>query len=105
MQVEKNWTLNNNVEAENIALFRFNNVSGEWEELSATYTESDDTYYYYTSEVNSFSYFAISEKSVVGDGEEGTTDTAAGKFQWWWIVAAVVVIALIWWFTSRKKKF
>ena len=62
IQVEKDWISLENIARDDISLFQFNESSGKWNELVTNYTQEDDKYYYYQSEVNSFSYFYIGEK-------------------------------------------
>jgi len=62
IQVEKDWISLENIARDDISLFQFNESSNSWKELNTTYLEEDDKYYYYQSEVKSFSYFYIGEK-------------------------------------------
>lgn len=101
MQVEKSWMVANGLEIENMAMFKFNENNDIWDELDTAYVEADDEYYYYyDAEVDSFSYFAISEKVVVDDGagEDGEDEELEKKgLGWWWvaIIAGVIVIAYL----------
>lgn len=108
-KVEKSWITENSLDKDDLALFKFDEVAGEWGELSTIYSSEDDTYYYYTSEVTSFSYFAIGSKSLVG-GEEGAETTGGEEaitknLTWLWIViTAVVLIAIAVVVMMKKKK-
>ena len=106
IQVEKNWTSENNISEENVAVFKFDNSSEEWNELETIYTEADDDYYYYDVEVDSFSYFAIGEKVLVSEKEEEEALKEKG-LGWWWvaIIAGIIIIAyLIFSKVFRKRK-
>jgi len=78
IRVGKNWLTNNSVARDDISLFRYNEGSDSWEELTTTYKE-DDTYYdYYDVELTSFSYFAIASSKVGIVEDTGDTDTGDG---------------------------
>jgi PGF-pre-PGF domain-containing protein len=110
-QVEKTWVSNNTLEKENLALFKFNNASEKWNELATTYTEEDDTYYYYNVTLDSFSYFAIGEKAAEAGAEEeekGVEETLAeaaekaGNLIWLWIVIILVIVIFVGWRIKKK---
>ena len=63
LQVEKDWVEDNDLDTEKIFLFKYNESDDEWIEISTAYKDSDDDFYYYESILNSFSYFAIAEKT------------------------------------------
>ncbi len=93
IKVQKNWLLNNEIDKANMALFRFNEAAGTWDELSTVYQNEDDTYYYYDVELTSFSYFAIAEKVIGEPGEE--PEPTEENLLWLWIVIGIVVVAVI----------
>lgn len=111
-KVTKTWVAENGLDFNNLALFKFDETAKQWNEVATTYDSEDSTYYYYTSEVNSFSYFAIGEKSVVAPGGEagGTTTTggeipAASTMPWVWIViGAVVLVAVVVFLVMKKRR-
>lgn len=110
-KVNKSWVSGNNLDKDNLALFKFDETSGQWKELSTNYSSEDDTYYYYTTDLTSFSYFAIAEKSLVssGEGAEETpgdeTTATTGNLTWLWIViSAIVLVAIIAAVMAMKKK-
>ena len=70
-RVEKTWVSQNNLNKDNLVVSKFDNALSKWNELTTTYSEEDNSYYYYNVELDSFSYFAISEKSVLQDGDSG----------------------------------
>ena len=98
MQLEKSWMIANGFEIGNIAMFKFNKNSNKWDELNTIYVEADDDYYYYEAEVDSFSYFAISEKIILSEEEqeeereEGVLEERELK---WWEMVLIVLAALI----------
>lgn len=102
-KVDKSWVADNLKNPENVVVFKFNENSGKWEELSTTSAGEDDTYYYYEVEVNSFSYFAISEKSTILGGLGGTSGEEGG-LGWWWILIILVVVVVIY-LLGKKKIF
>lgn len=90
-KVEKEWVANNGMEKEDVAVFKFDeNSADKWNELATTYKEEDAGHYYYDVEVESFSYFAVSEKSLEPSEEPEKTNLL-----WLWIVIGVVVVAII----------
>jgi len=103
MQVEKSWMVANDLEVGNMAMFKFNENNNAWDELGTTYTEADNDYYYYEVELDSFSYFAISEKAVVSDVTE-EEEEGERNLTWLWILIAVVILAIVFWQIKIKKK-
>ena len=108
-RVEKSWVSNNGLEIEDIALFKFDEIGEEWNELATNYVGSEDNYYYYDAEVSSFSFFAIGEKVVV---EEDDVDATTGETEeeeeksslvWRWIVMGVLILIAIGWIKKKKK--
>lgn len=106
IKVEKSWISNNSLNVNNISLFKFDNTSKKWNELSTVYNGSDSTYDYFDVELTSFSYFAISEKAVVkkNETEESTIiqkllsnngKELKKKIGNNWIIAGIIVIILI----------
>ena len=63
--VEKGWLDDNDFGKENISLFQYDEDDEEWDDLDVVYKSEDTGKYYYTAEVDSFSYFAIAEKNYV----------------------------------------
>ncbi len=96
VQVEKSWVTDNVADMNDVAVFKFDESGSEWNELGTTYDSEDDTYYYYTVEVDSFSYFAIGEK-VVEEEAETTTGTTTGEKsnKIMWIVIAILLLAVL----------
>jgi len=109
IQVEKSWLSDNSLEKDNIALFKFDESAEEWNELITTYTEENETYYYYDIELSSFSYFTISEKEVTEAEEdtrlrEGITKTAekVKSLIWLWILIILVIVIFVAWRVKKR---
>ena len=101
-RVERSWAAGVELGKNDIAVFRYNEAASRWDELTTTSTGEDITYYYYEVELDEFSYFAISEKSVVTE-EESVLGVEKSKL-WLWILVAVAIIAIIVWQMKIKKK-
>ncbi|MFH1188717.1 MAG: PGF-pre-PGF domain-containing protein [bacterium] len=59
--VEKIWAEANSLEKNKIALFKFFPDESKWTQLNTVYNSADNNYYYYTSQLDSFSYFVVGE--------------------------------------------
>jgi len=108
MQVEKSWMVANGFEIDNMAMFKFNENSNKWDELDTAYVEADNDYYYYDAEVDSFSYFAISEKAVVdeddGVGEDGEGEIEKKGLGWWWVAVIAGAMIILYLISANKKE-
>lgn len=98
--VEKSWVDSQGIAKEDVSLYKYDEVADQWNELTTTYASEDATYYYYTSEVTSFSYFGIAPAStaVVSGGETPTptpTPEPTAIPLWVWIVIGAVILAAI----------
>ncbi|HJZ18586.1 MAG TPA: PGF-pre-PGF domain-containing protein, partial [Candidatus Nanoarchaeia archaeon] len=98
-KVEKTWASTNGVAKENVVVSKFDEASSQWNELATTYSSEDDTYYYYTTELSSFSYFAISEKAVEAEEDEGIGavfgEEGKGIPVWVWVVVGLIILAIV----------
>ncbi|MBI5803425.1 PGF-pre-PGF domain-containing protein [Candidatus Pacearchaeota archaeon] len=113
VKVEKTWVSDNNLNKEDVSVFKFDETNSVWNELTTSYVEEDDTYYYYDTEVSSFSYFTISEKSTVSEEEEETTTTSTtpeaeeqeekASNLWLWVIVVVIVALIIYAIMNRQK--
>lgn len=104
-KVNKSWVSDNNLDKSNLSLFKFNETSNAWMELPTIYSSEDSNYYYYTTNLTSFSYFAIGEKSLVNsNGTTAGTTSATTNLTWLWIVIGIVVLAAVAFVLIRKKK-
>lgn len=120
IKVEKSWMSNNNLAKDNITLFRFNENSKQWDELTTNYAEEDSDNYYYNVELISFSYFAIGEKKVAAaevtggavSGDEtggeaagaGGEEKGKGKSSWLvLVIIAILVIVVIFVLYNKNK--
>lgn len=103
IQVEKSWVSNKGITKEDITLFKYDETGKKWNELTTIFNSEDATYYYYTVELSSFSYFAIAAKEgvTVEEEEEETTTPPAEETKgampsyWIWIIIGVIVLAII----------
>tara|TARA_Y100000310_G_scaffold65417_1_gene60915 strand:- start:13028 stop:15034 length:2007 start_codon:yes stop_codon:yes gene_type:complete len=112
IKVEKSWLSDNSIEKENVVLSKFDETSEQWNELTTTYKNSDETYEYFDAELTSFSYFAISEKVVEEVVEEdkgiGTIlgekiSEEAKSLGWLWVVIVLLVALAVYVIFNRKK--
>ncbi len=109
IQVGKSWLSSNGLGVENVALFRFDDSAGQWNELPTTYTGSEGDDEIYEVELTSFSFFAISEKSVTTeDGEEVDGVVPPGEKEkrslaWLWVLIAVVVLVGLGWRIRARR--
>ncbi len=107
-KVEKSWASSNSVDKSKISVYKFDETSSKWNELTTTYASEDDTHYYYDVSLDSFSYFAVSERSLVpgegttATGEEVTEDGGGRSLTWLWILIVLVIVVLVW-MAVRKK--
>jgi PGF-pre-PGF domain-containing protein len=101
-RVGRAWATSVELGKNDIAVFRYNEAMSRWDELTTTSIGEDATYYYYEVELEGFSYFAISEKSVVSE-EESVLGVEESK-TWLWILVAIAIIAIIVWQMKIKKK-
>ena len=111
-RVNKTWLLDNGLAKEDVVVSKFNESNNEWNDLDTIYSESDDDYDYYIVNLNSFSYFAISAKSVVssGSGQDSTTTSSGGGsensqkngFNWVVFFIVLVVLAMVVLFGKNK---
>ncbi|MEX0932679.1 MAG: PGF-pre-PGF domain-containing protein [Candidatus Pacearchaeota archaeon] len=110
-RVEKSWAQNNNFDREDVDVFRFNEGSSSWEGIGASFLGEDNEYYFYNAVLNDFSYFVISEKSIVEEGIVEGTELDSGSeekrekrnLDWLWVLVVVLITALIF-LKVRKKK-
>jgi hypothetical protein len=102
-QVEKSWIENNSLQKENISVYRFNTSTEIWKELNTSFTEEDNSSYYYDVELTHFSYFAIGEKTIaeeempVGEEEKEIRTSNFLQENYWigLIIIGALIIALI----------
>ena len=110
-RVEKSWISSNGLNKDKISVFKFNENSKEWNELLTVYNSSDNTYDFFDVELTSFSFFAISEKTVVEEETEKKSvkevvgdigEEVKDNLKWWWVVI-IVLIVLVAVVMNRKK--
>ncbi len=100
-EVEKTWFLDNGLDKNDLAVFKFDEASETWNELETNFDSEDDNFYFYTIELDSFSFFVLGEKSkipIVSDIVDTVTEsydrakqTKNGLIIWWSIFAAIFV--------------
>ncbi len=103
IQVEKQWVSDNNLSSKNILIYKFNNNSELWNELNTIYESEDESYYYYNTVLDSFSFFAIAEKlsivemiaSDVTESYGGAGETIYGLIVWWLVFSILLVGILL----------
>ena len=105
--VEKTWIAENNLTKDGISLFRLDETSNKWNEIDTDYIAEDEDYYYYKTELDSFSIFSISEKAknVIQEiitqitksyGE--ASKTFLGLLVWWMLIfmlLTAIVLTLV----------
>ncbi len=118
-RVEKSWASGNSLDKDEIAVYKFNESAGKWNELQTTSSSEDSQHYYYDVEMNSFSYFVISGKSSAS--EEGTgfdklkewvSTLGEGKSMTWLLISialvifiVLIIIVLVWRLKERRAAF
>lgn len=86
-QVAKTWLTENELNDNDLALFRFGEKSRNWDRLDTNVLEGDESYSYYQIEATGFSYFAIAEKTGIFSGISGNLSL--------FIIIGVIVIVII----------
>lgn len=103
---EKSWVSSNGLDKDKISAYKFDEDSSKWNQLQTDYVSEDSEYYYYSTELDSFSYFALAEGSAINAGAE-TAEPDEGKTDsklWIWIVIIAVILVLGWYFTKKKRR-
>lgn len=114
-QVNKSWVIGKGFNKTDMALFKYDESANKWNELTTTFKEEDSNYYYYDTEVTSFSYFAIAPKEKPPIVEEVQQETSLGEQKeqgtfleklpvWAWIIIAVIILAILFFVFNLKKK-
>ncbi len=107
IQVEKSWVTSQNIDKTDVALFKYDETNNAWNALTTTYSSEDNTYYYYTVELSSFSYFAIASNKVAEIPPETTppAEQTPTSYLTWIIIGAVVLVIIgVGIFLNKKKK-
>ena len=102
----------NSIDRDNIAMFKFDETSEEWNELITIYVDEEGDYYNYDVELSSFSYFTISEKvvaeaeseekSIVDTIEKKIPEVVKENLKWLWITFGGVVLIVIGYFFGKN---
>ena len=94
--VSKDWLLTYDIETTN--LWKYNDNLNEWVSIGAEKSAEDNSYAYFESKPNAFSYFAITAEPVVAEklAPKEKFEEEIKKVAWWvWLIIAVIVIAAI----------
>ncbi len=109
VKVEKTWVSSEGLEKNDVLVFKFDESVEVWKELGTKYVEEDNTYYYYDVELDSFSFFAISAKTLTEKAGEVVGDVGGeiakeGRNKTLWIVLVVLAGLAVWFYFFRGKK-
>ena len=110
-RVDKFWVLNSGLEKDKVAVFKFDEVNNKWNEINTAYISEDNDFYYYAVELDSFSYFSISEKSVVSTEETETPSSTTteekekANLVWLWVLIIILILLGIGYAMKEKKFF
>ncbi|MEM2192365.1 MAG: PGF-pre-PGF domain-containing protein [Candidatus Hadarchaeales archaeon] len=91
-RVEREWLALHNIRENGVKLLKF---AGNWIEIPVTLENIAEGYVYYSSDIFSFSIFAI-----VGLPEEGSR----GEIHFAILITGILVVGVIYWFMVRPKK-
>ena len=101
-EVEKSWLTENNLNTNEVSVFKFDNSSNKWNELKTTFENEDNGNYIYSIEVDSFSFFAIAEKpSIISDIIDAVTDSYEEVSQsklglvLWWLIFMLLLVGIV----------
>ena len=89
-KVEKTWINNNKIDKETIKLIRYHD--SEWQNLSTTLNNENETYVYYTAESPGFSTFAVVGSKVVEKSESYVSKEISIP---WSIIFAFIISLII----------
>ncbi len=102
-EVDKTWVGNNNLEKNDVAVSKFDELNEKWNELDTKFDSEDDNFYYYTIVLDSFSFFAIGEK--IGVIKDIPSDSKSSSFLksirenvplWiWWMLVIILSVSII----------
>ena len=114
-QITKSWLYSNGISHMNISAFKFDEDILVWNELVTLISDEDDNFYYYDSNVTSFSYFALGVRTTqfsIQEQEEELESVPEEEVQkkslfWFWlllgfVIASVIVVSFI---LMKKNKF
>jgi len=110
-RVNKTWISQNLISKEGVSIYRFNEENKKWEEIKTDFQKEDSLYYYYLVNLDSFSYFAISEKEIIP--QENNASENVETFQkpleelntWWiWVLGVLILGGIIWLLINKRKK-
>ncbi len=108
-KVNKSWISENNISPAKISIYKLDNLTNnQWVALPTALNKTDSNFYYYQTNVNSFSYFAIGGQSVIVPYGNHQTNLSNNTLQikgpfnqnnlvWWQviIIAGVGIVLLV----------
>jgi len=108
LRVTKSWISSNGLDAGDVALFRFDDSLGVWNEMLTTHIGSEGDNELYDVELTSFSFFVISESEggvIDEDGERRTEtkETTERGNTFLLVLIIVIVLVLIGWGMKKRK--
>lgn len=115
LNVEKDWFSQAGLKTDDVAIFKFDEAGDVWNELDTELSGEDDAYYYYSIQLKSFSYFAISEKTTLTEDQDaGTFDSQRGSFLqniknknpivFWIFIGLIILIVILGVVFAVKKR-
>ena len=111
-RVERSWITSQELNKEDMVLFKFDEEENAWKEIRTDYQREDEKYYYYMSELESFSYFAISEKGTLEDRDSAFDENDIQEKELEketnltriWLLVLLAVAFLVWFFLNKFRK-
>ncbi len=103
-EVDKTWVTEQSLDKNDLAISKFNEQEEVWDELETSFDSEDDNFYYYTVELDSFSFFVVGEKKTIieqimeeiEESYDKAGETILGLIIWWTLVIIfLVAITLI----------
>ena len=96
-EVNKSWLSDNNIDKEDIKVYKFDNSTKEWGVLDSKFESENGDSYIYKVELSSFSFFAIGEKAKAVNILEETSEVVSKRNLGfiYWIVLIILITAMI----------
>ncbi len=107
-EVEKTWVSENSLQKEDLAILKFDESAEKWNELVTGFDSEDDNFYYYVVELDSFSFFAIGEKSqneIVSDVISEIVEEEISKINFVWMgifIGILLIVGLIGYVVKKR---
>jgi PGF-pre-PGF domain-containing protein len=112
-KVNKSWISSNNLNQNNISIYKLDNsTNNQWMILPTTYNGADANFYYYQTSVNSFSYFAIivlpqqaaNSGNTIPNGTQQQSPVTTQKENLELVLILILVVILIAIFIGKRRK-